>query len=264
MVQQEQYLENKKQQLVEQPDFNLMDGFQMIDSKNLGWVSAPQVLTFLFESGCYCHKDDVYNFTRRYDRDHDSRLLYSDFCEAITPNDGYYQHALNNRKHKYLHYPNIPKKDFFTENTRAAFFDVFKSHFEVDENVEIAKKKLTRKPSFNIHDAFASVDSYKNGKLTIDDIKRMMQRNGFHPTDTELQLLNKRFDRNLNGFITYQEFMDEVLPRTSLLGSIPSMNVLKKADVKMEDRRHHDFRIREEQQRSFVKGMERPQPVKGF
>jgi Ca2+-binding EF-hand superfamily protein len=62
------------------------------------------------------------------------------------------------------------------------------------------------------------VDYYKNGKLTIEDFKRMMQRNGFHPTDTELSLLNRRFDRNLQGFITYQEFMDEILPRTSLLG----------------------------------------------
>jgi len=49
---------------------------------------------FLVESSVFAHKDDVYNFTRRYDRDHDSRLLYSDFCEAINPNDSYYSHAL--------------------------------------------------------------------------------------------------------------------------------------------------------------------------
>jgi len=41
MIMQETKLEKHKQDLVEQSDFNLMDGFQMMDEKNLGWVSAP-------------------------------------------------------------------------------------------------------------------------------------------------------------------------------------------------------------------------------
>lgn len=41
MIQQEMFLELMKQKLVEEADFNLMDAFQMIDDKNLGWVSAP-------------------------------------------------------------------------------------------------------------------------------------------------------------------------------------------------------------------------------
>jgi Ca2+-binding EF-hand superfamily protein len=41
VIQQEVRLEDKKQALVEFADYNLMDGFQMIDTKNLGFVSAP-------------------------------------------------------------------------------------------------------------------------------------------------------------------------------------------------------------------------------
>jgi len=118
MVQNEVALERKKQELVEQADFNLMDAYAMIDEKSLGWVSAPQLLTFLMELGVYCHKDDVYSFTRRFDRDSDSRLLYSDFCEAMTPKDSYYSHALNNRKFKYIHNKDIPKRNYFCDNTR--------------------------------------------------------------------------------------------------------------------------------------------------
>lgn len=182
----------------------------------------------------------MYNFCRRYDRDHDSRLLFSDFCEAITPQDGYYNHALNSRKHKYINFKDVPKREYFTNDTRAAFFDVFKAHFEIEEHIEIFKKKLTRRPSFNIHDAFASVDTYKQGKLTKEDLKRMMQRNGFHPTESELNLLYPRFDRNLNGFITYQEFMDEILPRKSLLGDVASINMLKKIGKPAKDEKDAD------------------------
>lgn len=211
-------------------DFNLMDAFQMIDEKSLGWVSAPQLLWFIMDQGCYCHKDDVYNFTRRFDRDNDSKLLYSDFCEAVTPKDSYFAHALGQRKYKYIHIKEIPKRNYFTAETREAFCHLFKAFFEVDEKIEIFKKRLTRKVNFNIHDAFACVDTYKQGRLTKEDLKRIMTRNGFCPTDTELIYLNARFDRDLKGYINYQEFMDEVLPRQSLLGEVASMNLLKKMD----------------------------------
>jgi len=55
-----------------------------------------------------------------------------------------------------------------------------------------------------------------------------MQRNGFHPTESEMCWLGARFDRNLTGKITYGEFMDEVMPRTSLLGDVFSINVIRK------------------------------------
>ena len=115
MICNEKELEEAKRNLAEQGDFNLMDAFQMIDEKSLGWISAPQILTFLIENDVYCHKDDVYTFTRRFDRDHDSKILFSDFCEAFTPKDTYYAHNLNNRKPKYLHKKEIPKKNYFCE-----------------------------------------------------------------------------------------------------------------------------------------------------
>lgn len=50
----------------------------------------------------FVHKDDVYNWTRRFDRDNDGKLLFSDFCEAFTPKDSYYAYTLNNRKANYI------------------------------------------------------------------------------------------------------------------------------------------------------------------
>ena len=104
--------------LAEHDDFNLMDAFQMIDAKSLGWVSGPQVLTFLIESGVFVHKYDIYSWCRRFDRDNDSKILYLDFCEAITPKNSYYSHALSFRQAKWLHVKVIPKLSFFTEKSR--------------------------------------------------------------------------------------------------------------------------------------------------
>lgn len=223
-------MERQKQSLAEQSDYNLMDGFQMMDEKNLGWVAAPQVLQFLIINGVFAHKDDVYHFVRRFDRDMDSKLLYSDFCEAITPKDTYYQHALHNRKGRYIHNKTVPKKLYFTEQTRDAFFMTLKKHFEIEETVELSKKKLWRRPTLDIHDAFSCVDVNKRGSLIKEDFQALLENNGFHPSDVEMNYLVSRFDRSLNGIINYQEFMDEILPRKSLLGEVASINLLRKQD----------------------------------
>lgn len=82
-------------------------------------------------------------------------------------------------------------------------FQCLKVHFHADQRIEIAKKKCTRKPTFNIHDAFATCDVYRQGHLTREDLKKLMQRNGFHCTESELNWLAARFDRRLIGIINY-------------------------------------------------------------
>ena len=81
----ERELDEAKFRLANQQDFNLMDAFQMIDKHSKGWVTGPEIHEALNELGSYPHKDDVYLFVRRYDKDSDGRMLYSDFCDAFCP-----------------------------------------------------------------------------------------------------------------------------------------------------------------------------------
>ncbi len=110
-------LENAKIKLARESDFNLMDGFQMIDRGGRGWVTSLELIDSLRDIGMYADRDSVYLFTRRYDRDSDGRLLYSDFCEAFTPKDSYYSTSLTSRSAYYIH-RGVDKKDFFTRITR--------------------------------------------------------------------------------------------------------------------------------------------------
>jgi hypothetical protein len=57
-----------------------------------------------------------------------------------------------------------------------------------------------------------------------------MNKNGLHPDEMDMTLLCARFDRKLQGIISYGEFMDEVLAKRSLLGEVFSMNLLRKVE----------------------------------
>ena len=80
-------LDDAKARLAAISEFNLMDAYQMIDKYSKGWVTAPEIIEALSDLGSYPHKDDVFLFVRRYDKDGDGRILYSDFCDAFTPSD---------------------------------------------------------------------------------------------------------------------------------------------------------------------------------
>ena len=95
MIVNEKQLEKAKMDLAECSDYNLVDGFSILDGRSLGWVSAPQIYSMFMQADIFAHKDDIYNYVRRFDRDMDSKMLYSDFCESFTPKDPYYAHAVN-------------------------------------------------------------------------------------------------------------------------------------------------------------------------
>ena len=113
----EKELEDAKIRLSSYPDFNLMDAFQMLDKEAKGWITAPELVDTLMDIGLYAHREDVYLFVRRYDRDSDGRFLYSDFCDAFTPKSAYHSSTLNSRKAYYLHH-GYPKREYFTREVR--------------------------------------------------------------------------------------------------------------------------------------------------
>lgn len=210
----EKELEDAKVKLVKTSDFNLMDGFQMIDADSKGWVTAPELYDVLASYGLLVHKDDLNLFVRRYDKDSDGRLRYSDFCDAFTPKDSHYGSSLTLRKAYYFH-QSYRRYEYFIRDTRDLYMRTFKVHCVVENNAELLRKRLRRRPNFSVHDAFAAVDIDKNGYITRDEFKGILKEYGFYATDEEIKWLVDRYDKNHDGRISYSEFVDEIMPKAS-------------------------------------------------
>jgi Ca2+-binding EF-hand superfamily protein len=196
-----------------QPDFNLMDAFQVLDRSAKGNVNATELHEVLADLGGYALRENVYLFHRRYDRNNDGRLLYSEFCDAFTPKSSSQALALTSRSAYYLH-QGYPKNEYFTRETRDLFLRTFKVHFNVEESAELLRKRLLRRPGFSAHDAFNACDADKNGYITRDEFKKILREYGFYALDSELTWLVDRYDRNRDGRISYSEFIDEILPKS--------------------------------------------------
>ena len=110
----------------------------MIDKHNKGWVTGADITDALADYGLYPHKDDVYLFVRRYDRDSDGRILYSDFCDAFCPKDGLSASILNKRQAIHLHKGYL-RTQYFTKVTRDMYMRVLRTHFSIEESAELLR-----------------------------------------------------------------------------------------------------------------------------
>lgn len=207
-------MDEAKHRLAQQPDFNLMDAYQMLDKFSKGWVTAPEIIESLGELGAYPHKDDVYLFVRRYDKDGDGRILYSDFCDAFTPSDECVGSEMQRRPAYHIQH-GFCRTHFFQLDTRNMFMSTFRTHFTVEENAEMVRKRLSRRREFNVHDAFEAIDKDSNGFIQRAELRGILADNGVYASEKDLQMIVQRFDRNSDSRVSYAEFMEEMIPKTT-------------------------------------------------
>ncbi len=95
----ERELESSKIELALKPDFNLLDGFKLLDTQGKGFLTSSELINTLKESlgQIEIRREDMYLFFRRYDNDSDGKFTYSDFCHAFTPLSKEYATLLTGR-----------------------------------------------------------------------------------------------------------------------------------------------------------------------
>ena len=82
-------------------DFNLLDGFRMLDLDGKGFVSSSEFREALYEMGVSVSKDEAYLVFKRYDKDNDGLLKYSDFCKLVAPVNRQYSDILKSKEPTY-------------------------------------------------------------------------------------------------------------------------------------------------------------------
>lgn len=209
----ENELEDAKNKLALQPDFNLPDAFDLLDRHMFSSLSATELSDSLALNGVYTISEDVFLFVKRYDRNGDGRISYAEFSDAFMPKSASISTSLQLRR---AHYSILraPRSEYFSSYTRDLFFKTMRVHFSVESSAENLRRRLLRRPGFSATDAFTAVDSDRNGFITRDEFKRILREYGFFPTETELQWLVDRYDRDRDGRISYSEFTEEILPKS--------------------------------------------------
>ena len=155
----ERELERGKIDLIEQcDDFNLYDAFRMIDSQVKGRVSAYDIKDSLNGANLLdlpnYSIEDVDLFVRRYDRDEDRHLRFSEFADAFTPLNPGFADKLNARG---------AQEKAFSQKATLMYRSMWITHQKVEKEAEYIREKLAKIPTFSIYDAFKAIDTNQDG-----------------------------------------------------------------------------------------------------
>ena len=96
-------IEQARKELALKNDFNLLDGFRVIDQESKSYISQLEFKEIMERVlGLHFTKDEIYLFYKRYDKDNDGLFRYSDFCRVVQTEHPDYQNILKNREPTYL------------------------------------------------------------------------------------------------------------------------------------------------------------------
>lgn len=90
-----------------------MDGFRLFDRKGRGYITSSELEKALANLGVFPSRDELYLLFRRYDKDSDGLIRFSDFSKIINPTSLEYSSLLKERSPVY-----IESEDDFSLETR--------------------------------------------------------------------------------------------------------------------------------------------------
>lgn len=210
----ERELESAKIELCLKPDFNIGDAWRMIDKYEKGYLTHEDLLAFASEdlSELSLNRDDVYLFFRRYEQGGVGKIFIQDFSKAIVPLSKEYAGLLIGRQEFYsLRSKNT--KDYFNLDTRNELRLLYKAIFANLKMTECLRLRISRRQNFSYRLAFEYADKNKDGYLESEDIKEMLSEHCFYATDREITSILNKFDKDGDGKVAFNEFIDEMSPK---------------------------------------------------
>ena len=92
--------------------------------------------------------------------------------------------------------------------------DLLKKNLMGEVQSEALRNNLSKRPYFSVFEAFSLLDKNEQGFITFDEIKEILIDHGIFATAIDLKGLVLRYDKNLDGKITYAEFVSEISPKS--------------------------------------------------
>jgi len=215
----EREIEILRQILCEQDDFEPYAAFKRIDRSSTGFLSASDFLHFLSENEIFHLEQHASTFVKRYDIDDDSRLKYSEFLSIVLPANNPTLRA------KVAQRPSYRVKQDQTLPYQAEFplTKVIDKEISFYTVLDSYKKTLYQNPGFSYYEAFRSLDIGHIGRLSLSSFRDFLKTQDVFAADEDLKALMRRLDKDNDGFISFEEFVESIKPhdQTSPIKSSP-------------------------------------------
>ena len=204
LLEEENKIEKMKIELCKIKDFNVEDTFRLFEKDGRGFLDLEDLKYGFGVLNVYPNEFDMKIFMKRFDFQRKGFISYADFFDIVVPFEKEIREEVEKR---------IPKSNcvevILGREVSNALKNLFKAIFNFENKVNIERKSLdiNIKEIFNIFENnnqkyfdFTSFNTYLNSY-------DLLENNENNP-----DLLYIRLDKNRNGRIDFDEFVDEMKP----------------------------------------------------
>lgn len=164
----------------------MFDAFRIFDINSFGYITLSDLKSGLNDIGIFPSYEELELFVKRYDKNYDNKLRFTEFCDAFTPIDNYYASLLNKRTSNNVRGRLYQRDDCFINQTKLEFKNAWRTHLKVESYSESLRQRLNKRPGFNIYDAFSSCDLNEDGAITKEELRRLIESRGYYVSDKEV------------------------------------------------------------------------------
>lgn len=181
MMQCETELERAKQSISLKGDFSLSDAYGIFDLTGSGFITRLQFEEVFNLIKQYPRTDELELVMKRYDKDKDGRLSFSEFSDMILPSTEAYKKLVLARKtaNKGGCYA---RGECFLRDTQAEFDRLLQLIIQTEVRSENLRHQLAKRKNFDINKAFEALDRNNKGGIVADDIEVFLISRGFVAT----------------------------------------------------------------------------------
>lgn len=232
-----EYLRNR---VCDYPDFVPQRVFENLAYRNSGVLIPKDFKDFLGQKSSEFENEDFYLLVRQYSSGLNGRLSFDDFTQLVLPSTKLYTRDLVLKRYVYRE----------SKSYEISLKLLIEKELTLQREIENIKAKLKSNSGFSIRKAFLSFDRDEKGYIREADITDFARRFGRYINEEELDCFLRRVDTQDDGIITFEEFLDALLPLNSTSFSPQqspqksvnrqeikpsSKEIVKELDLKSED-----------------------------
>jgi len=203
---QEKQLEVVRQVLCEQPEFEPYAAYRRIDRTRKGFITSTDIHEFLFSNDFHFTEEECCFYINHYDRDGDKKLVYSEFLPSLLPFDNPDLRTMVTQR-KVL---DIKHNEFLPYEVEYALARVVAQEIFYYKELDGLKNQLASEYDFTFFDAFATIDIYETGFIDYNLLKNFLKTAGTFPKEEHIIEILRRMDKDDDGRIKYEEFVEAI------------------------------------------------------
>ncbi|EAS04701.1 EF hand protein (macronuclear) [Tetrahymena thermophila SB210] len=190
-------VENAKNQLINQADYNIPSFFQIFDKNAVGKLSLYDFQQGQKGIGLNLSQLQLSLIFTRYVPSASGLLIYEDFEQMCLP-------QLNNEVGKYVTSRRVVERNW-SEQTVDIFRRMLQFIYESENMIDKLRKKLFQS-STRVDQFFRELNSERNGRITISELERALQRFSDSLSAYQVAVLFYRMCQNKANYLTYDAF----------------------------------------------------------